>query len=61
MDLVIISNIDTLKVFDFDMKKCENNIRDINPDVEIMSVSAKTGEGILELAQWIINQKSKRR
>lgn len=61
VDLVVISKIDTLKVFDFDMKKCENNIRDINPDVEIMSVSAKTGEGVLELAQWIINQKSKRR
>ena len=61
VDLVVITKIDTLKVFDFDMKKCENNIRDINPDVEIMSVRAKTGEGILELAQWIINQKSKRR
>ncbi|MBO4392608.1 MAG: hydrogenase nickel incorporation protein HypB [Clostridia bacterium] len=45
-DRMIINKIDTAPVFDFDIARCEKNVRALNPDIEIFPVSAKTGEGI---------------
>ena len=47
-DLMLVNKIDTAPVFDFDMTRCEKNVRALNPDMEIFPVSAKTGEGIEE-------------
>ncbi len=52
-DLVIISKIDTMEFFDFDMDKAKSNILRLNPKASIIPVSAKTGEGMEELAKWI--------
>lgn len=52
-DLIIISKIDTKEFFDFDMDKAIANIRRLNPDATIIAVSAKTGEGMVELAEYI--------
>lgn len=51
-DLILISKIDTTDFFDFDFKKAEENIRNLNPDAEIIPISAKTGEGMDMLAEW---------
>jgi len=55
-DLVIISKIDTMEFFDFDMDKAKSNILRLNPKASIIPVSAKTGEGMEELAKWIRTQ-----
>ena len=52
-DLVLISKIDTMDFFDFDMDRAVQNIRKLNPKAEILAVSAKTGEGMDAFAQWI--------
>lgn len=52
-DLIIITKIDTLPVFDFDREKCEQYIHDLNPAAKILAVSAKTGEGMDALAREI--------
>ena len=52
-DLLVINKIDTAPVFDFDFKRCEQNVRALNPNMAIYPVSAKTGEGIDVLAQTI--------
>ncbi|MFA6624858.1 MAG: hydrogenase nickel incorporation protein HypB [Bacilli bacterium] len=52
-NLVIISKLDTLPVFDFSIEKAEKNIHRRNPKAKIMFVSAKTGEGITELAEYL--------
>lgn len=58
-DLVIINKIDVLPYFDFDMDKVREYIKMRNPNAEVIPISAKTGEGIEELAQWIKNQVNK--
>lgn len=55
-NLVVVSKIDTLHVFDFNKKKVEENIHRRNPKAKIMYVSAKTKEGISDLAEYIYQQ-----
>lgn len=55
-NLVVVSKIDTLPVFDFNKKKVEENIHRRNPKAKIMYVSAKTKEGISDLAEYIYQQ-----
>ena len=50
---VIINKIDVLPYFDFDMDKCAEYIHMRNPKVKIFPISAKTGEGVADLAQWL--------
>ena len=55
-DLVVISKMDTLEYFDFDMDKARHNILRLNPNAEILPVSAKSGEGMDALAGWLKKQ-----
>ncbi len=55
-DLVVISKMDTLEYFDFDMDKARHNILRLNPNAEILPVSAKSGEGMDALAGWMKKQ-----
>lgn len=52
-DVMIINKIDVLPYFDFDMKKVEEYARRRNPNIKIFPISAKTGEGIGALADFI--------
>lgn len=45
-DVVVVTKIDTLEAFDFDMKKFEERVGRLNKNARIFKVSAKTGEGI---------------
>lgn len=56
-DLVIISKIDTLDYFDFDIDQAKVNILNLNPNAKIICLSAKTGEGMNEFIQWIKEKK----
>lgn len=52
-NFVVINKIDVMPYFDFDIQKCENNIKYRNQVTDILRVSAKTGEGISELAEYL--------
>ena len=52
-DLVIINKIDVLPYFDFDLEATKERAKRLNPNVEIFEISAKTGQGIKELANWL--------
>lgn len=52
-DAVIINKIDVAPYFDFDLEKCREYIHLRNPNAEIIPISAKTGEGVNILAQWL--------
>ena len=52
-DAVILNKIDVLPYFDFDMDKCREYIHMRNPNAEIFPISAKTGKGVADLAQWL--------
>ena len=53
-DLLVINKTDVIDYFDFDKEKVEKYARMRNPGIEILYISAKTGEGIPALADWII-------
>ena len=53
-DLLVINKIDVLPYFDFDKEKVVEYAKMRNPKIDIIFVSAKTGEGIAEVADWIL-------
>lgn len=52
-DVMIVNKIDVLPYFDFDMEKVTAYARKRNANIRIFPISAKTGEGIDVLAQWL--------
>ena len=52
--LLVINKVDVMPYFDFDREKVVEYAKMRNPDIEILFVSAKTGEGVDEVAQWIV-------
>lgn len=52
-DVVILNKVDVLPYFDFDVDRFETYLRRRNPTCDVVRVSAKTGEGIDELASWV--------
>ena len=52
-DVLVISKIDALPYFDFDMDKCKERALYLNKNIQIFPVSAKTGQGIEELENWL--------
>ncbi len=52
-DVMIVNKIDVLPYFDFDIEKVTAYARKRNPNIRIFPISAKTGEGIDVLAQWL--------
>lgn len=55
-DLVLISKIDTMDYFDFDIEEARKNILNLNPLAKIIPISAKTGQGMDEFKEWIIEK-----
>ena len=55
-DAVIINKIDVLPWFDFDPEKCAEYVHMRNPNAKIFPISAKTGEGVEPLAQWLLEE-----
>lgn len=53
---LILNKIDLLPYTDFDMQELRKTVLAMNPSVKIFPVSAKTGEGIGELAEWLAGQ-----
>ena len=53
VDILLINKIDVLKYFEFDMEACIERVKKLNPKVKILLISARTGEGIDEFANWI--------
>ena len=58
-DMVLINKIDVLPYFDFDMEKCREYILKRNPGAKIIPISARTGEGIEEWAEWLLEEANK--
>ena len=52
-DVVLINKTDVMPWFDFDLEKCVEYIRMRNPNAKIFPISAKTGEGISAVADWL--------
>lgn len=53
VDVVLINKIDVSHVFDFDIEAVRARIKNLNPNVKVIPISARTGEGIAEWADWL--------
>jgi len=51
--VLLINKIDVMSVFDFDLELCISRVRKINPTIKIIPISARTGEGLDEFAEWL--------
>lgn len=52
-DALIVNKIDTMSVFDFDMKILKERVMKLNPNMKIFPISAKTGEGVQAWVDWL--------
>jgi len=52
-ELVIINKIDLLPHLKYDVERLEANVAQVNPGATTMRVSARTGDGVDELRQWL--------
>lgn len=55
-DLVVINKIDLLPHLDFALDAFHANLREVNPKVATMEVSARTGQGLEAWCDWLSNQ-----
>ncbi len=55
-DVLLINKIDVLPYFDFDIEKCKEYVHRLNPNMTIIPISSRTGEGIGEWADWLRTQ-----
>jgi hydrogenase nickel incorporation protein HypB len=53
-DLMILNKVDLAPYVDFDMDKAEEYARRVNPAIEIIRLSATTGEGFEAWIEWIL-------
>lgn len=53
VDVLLINKIDVLEYFEFDLDICIERVKNLNQNVKIITISAKTGEGIEEFADWL--------
>ena len=51
--VLVITKMDALPYFTFDMEKCRKRALTLNPNIKIFPVSAKTGEGMEDLENWL--------
>jgi len=52
-DLVVVNKTDLLPYVDFDIDRLTSDARKLNPDLEVLSVSAKSGEGFESWLTWL--------
>jgi len=55
-DGLVLNKYDMIEYFDFDTERVINDAKDVNPDVKIMNVSSRTGEGVDELCEWFCSK-----
>lgn len=53
VDVLLINKIDVMEHFDFNLEAVKERVHKLNPNIKIIPISAKTGEGIKEWADWV--------
>jgi len=58
-DLCIINKTDLLPYVDFDVEKCKEYARQVNPKIEFIEISATKGEGMEKWTSWLLSNVQK--
>ena len=59
VDVLLINKIDALDYFDFNIELVKERAKKLNPNIKIIPISAKTGEGIEDWINWLRNEVKK--
>ena len=51
--LMLLNKVDLLPYLDFDVEACIANARAVNPEIEILPVSATKGDGMEQWLNWL--------
>lgn len=52
-DVLVVTKMDTLDYFDFDLEKIIERVKKLNPSIRIFPISAKTGQGMQDLEDYL--------
>lgn len=52
-DVLLINKMDVINYFDFNLEACIERVKKLNPNIEIIPISAITGEGIDKFSEWL--------
>ena len=52
-EVVVVNKIDLLPHLDFDLDLFLSNLKEINPDAQVIQASARTGAGLGEWCDWL--------
>lgn len=55
-DVLLVNKIDVMPYFNFNLQTCIDRVTKLNPNIKVIPVCAKTGEGIEEFADWLYNE-----
>lgn len=55
-DIVLLNKIDLIDVFDFDVLSFRRGIEMVNPEVPIFPICCRTGEGVQEWVDWLLER-----
>jgi hydrogenase nickel incorporation protein HypB len=53
-DVVVVNKIDLLPHLDVDVDRFVANVRAVNPTARLIHLSARTGEGVQEWCDWLL-------
>ena len=53
VDVLLINKMDAIGYFDFNLEAVIERTKKLNPNIKIIPISAKTGEGIEEWVSWL--------
>ncbi len=55
-ELMVISKADLLPYVPFSIEAVTKDARDVNPDIEVMTISSLKGDGMEEWCEWLLNK-----
>lgn len=53
VDVLLINKIDAMSIFEFNIEAVKERVKKLNPNIKVIPICAKTGEGIQEWADWL--------
>ncbi len=56
VDVLLINKMDTISMFDFSLEKVVERAKAINPDILVIPISAKKGDGMEPWINWLTQQ-----
>jgi len=52
-DVLLINKMDSIGIFDFNIEAVKERVTKLNPNIKVIPITAKTGEGISQWTDWI--------